>query len=213
MIPAPPRAAPAPPVPITLEKLLLVEGATPMHLFEALLRHLGLSGQVEIRDFRGVGDFRTFVRDLAKTAEFQTLVRSVGVIRDAEQDTAAARQSVTDALAAAGLTPAGTPGVRTSIFILPDNANPGMIETLCMQAVKQEPNLAAAGGCVDEFFLCLQRSGVAVPTDNRFAKHQAQAFLATRPEVQLFPGVAAYRGYWPWDSPAFDPLKQFLRSL
>ena len=29
----------------------------------------------------------------------------------------------------------------------------------------------------------------------------------------MFPGVAAYRDYWPWNSPAFGPLKQFLINL
>jgi hypothetical protein len=57
MLAQPPRMAP-PPVPIALSKLLLVEGDTPMHFFEALLQHLGLGSAVEVRNFRGAAGGR-----------------------------------------------------------------------------------------------------------------------------------------------------------
>jgi hypothetical protein len=212
MLAQPPRMAP-PPVPIALSKLLLVEGDTPKHFFEALLRHLGLDAAVEIRNFHGLGDFRSYLIHLAATTDFRRVV-SLGVVRDAEAKPAVdARQSVTDAFTAAGLTGTRTSPVKTAAFILPDDANPGMIETLCMEAVRQDAALSDALGCVEDFFLCLDRKQVALPGAPIRAKNYAQAFLATRLETQIFPGTAAYRGYWPWDSPAFDSLKQFLRNL
>ncbi len=211
MIPA--RQPVPPPPPITLSKLLVVEGDTPMHFFEALLRHLKLADQIEIRNFRGIGDLKTFIIDLARSAEFQRLVTSVGVVRDAENDSRSACQSVEDALAAAGLTPQRVPPIGTAIFILPDNQRPGMIETLCMEAVASDSTLVDAFGCVQEFFACLHQRQVSLPADITFAKHHAQAYLATRSQVQLFPGLAAYRGYWPWDNPVFNSLRQFLQSL
>jgi len=100
-----PRTPPPPPAPITLPKLLLVEGDTPMHFCEALLCQLGLDQQIEIRNFRGVGDFKTFLINLADTDAFKQVVTSVGVLRDAEtQPVAVARQSVADALTAAAET-------------------------------------------------------------------------------------------------------------
>jgi hypothetical protein len=185
-----------------------------MHFFEALLHRLGLDKQIEIRNFRGIGDFKTFLIDLAKSADFQRMVTSVGVVRDAEnQPVIDARKSVEDALAAAGLTPHRKPPIQTSIFILPDNTNPGMIETLCMEAVKSEPTLADAYRCVEEFFACLTRNRITLPAPPKIAKNYAQAYLATRKEVQMFPGIAAYYDYWPWDAPAFQPLIRFLQSL
>ena len=212
MIPTKAPAPIPPPAPISLSRLLLVEGDTPMHFFEALLRHLGNARDVEIRNFRSIARLRPTLIDLAQTAEFQTLVTSVGVIRDAEADAVAARQSVDDALRAAGLTPARVPPIATSVFILPDNASPGMIETLCMHAVDAEAALAAPSSCTKEFFDCLAKSGIALPEPG-LAKNRAQVYLATRAVVQLFPGQAAYRGHWPWDNPVFGPLKQFLQAL
>jgi hypothetical protein len=212
MIPAQPPQTPPPPTLIQLPKLLLVEGNTPMHFFEALLRHLGLQPQIEIRNFGSINNLRPVLLALATTDEFKRLVTSVGVVRDAENDAAAALQSVQDVFAAAGLTLAAMPHIRTAIFILPDNSSPGKIETLCMQSVRADPDHAPVYSCAEEFFACVQQNG-QLPAKFDEAKAYAQVFLATREDVQLFPGLAAYRGYWPWDSAVFDPLKQFLRAL
>lgn len=184
-----------------------------MHFFEALLRHLGLDRNIEIRNFRSVTSLRPTLLDLAQTAEFQTLETSVGIIRDGETDAVAARQSVDDALQAAGLTTPRNPPIKTSVFVLPDNRTPGMLETLCMRAIDGEPTLAAAADCTRAFFACLNKNGVALPGEPKMAKNRAQAYLATRLEVQLFPGQAAYRDHWPWHNSAFDALKQFLQAL
>lgn len=212
LLPRPPRPAP-PASPITLPKLLLVEGDTPMHFFEALLLHLGLSPQILILNYGGTADLKTYLRTLTATPDFARLVKSMGIVRDPEGDAVAAHRSVADALTAAGLTPARTPPIRTSIFILPDNNSPGMIETLCMEAVKNEPTLANAYTCVEEFFVCLGRNNVALPSDPVLAKNHAQAYLATRQRVQMFPGIAAYSDAWPWTNAAFQPLIQFVQAV
>jgi len=133
------------------------------------------------------------------------------VIRDAEKDARAARQSVENALKQAKVS--GRAGLRIEIFILPDNQNPGMLETLCMEAVASCKELAGPNECVAQFFECLRSRGVKLPQDHRLAKHKAQAYLATREEVQLYPGTTASKNYWPWDSQAFEDIKVFLKNL
>jgi hypothetical protein len=88
-----------------------------------------------------------------------------------------------------------------------------MLETLCIQAVTSEPALADAWACVDQFFSCLHARNVPVPADASLAKRQAQTYLATQPELKAFPGLAAYKEYWPWNNAVFEPIKQFLRDL
>lgn len=197
-------AAP-PPVPLSVSKLLVVEGQTPLHFVEALLLHLGLSPQVEVRSFGGVRDLRDSLAALAKTPGFH-LVQSLGILRDAEQDAKAASAAVRGAVAAAGLDQLG---VNTSVFILPDNARPGMIETLLVDSLRSDPIYA----CIEEFFDCTAKVGAPLPTGEVSAKSLAQTYLATRPKVQMYPGTAAYRGYWQWDSPVFDGIKQFMQAL
>jgi len=196
--------------PISRDKLLLVEGETPKNFFEALLKHLNLHQQIEIRSFGGVNELPAFLKMLTGATGF-ACVKTLALIRDAEADAQGARQSVKDALQAAGLS--RQTKLRTEVFILPDNQSPGMLETLCMEAVKHSPELDGRHTCVEEFFKCLESKSVSLPGDYRLAKHKAQAYLATQEEVQLYPGTAAYKGYWPWDSRVFDVLKRFLQSL
>jgi hypothetical protein len=59
--PRPPRPVP-PATAITLSKLLLVEGDTPSHFFEALLRHLGLDSHILILNYRGTADLATYLK-------------------------------------------------------------------------------------------------------------------------------------------------------
>ena len=88
-------ATPKPlPAPISLTKVLLAEGDTPTHFVEALLRELGLSDSIEIRNFGGVRDLRTALSAIAATAEFQSRVVALGILRDAEDSALAARQSI-----------------------------------------------------------------------------------------------------------------------
>jgi len=88
-----------------------------------------------------------------------------------------------------------------------------MIETLCMTGVKNEPTVSGAYACVEEFFVCLGKNKISLPGPPKLAKNHAQAFLATRQDIQLFPGLAAYYGHWPLDNAVFDPLKKFLQAL
>jgi len=52
------------PMSILLPKLLLVEGETPKHFFEVLLRHLHINQQIEIRSFGGVNELPGFLQAL-----------------------------------------------------------------------------------------------------------------------------------------------------
>ncbi len=45
------------------------------------------------------------------------------------------------------------------------------------------------------------------------AKARVHAWLASQIEPDKRLGEAAKAGYWPWDSPGFDRLKQFLQAL
>jgi hypothetical protein len=197
-----------PPIPITKERLLLAEGNTPMHFLEALLRSIAISDRVEVRNFGGIGDLTKNLRALQASAGFE-IVRSIGIVRDAENDAATAHQSVESILRELKLSGESEGAIKTSIFILPDNSRQGMIEDLCLDSVRADPVYE----CVERFMECAATAGAPMPTGLRRAKSYAQAFLATRNEPQMFPGIAAYRNYWPMDSIAFGDLSKFLLAI
>jgi hypothetical protein len=198
--------------PITYSKVLLVEGMTPFQFFKALLQHIGLLNEIEIRNFGGVTDFSVYLEALIATPGFGNVI-SLGIIRDAEDDANNAFASVCNSLRRVGLDvppsplsiTAGKP--KVSVFILPDCAAPGMIETLCMQAVSGDPAIP----CISQYLECLEQEAIAAP--HPLAKAQVQAFLASRERPGLQLGEAAHAGYLPWDNTTFDPLKQFLHTL
>lgn len=191
---------------------LLVEGNDQRNFFYAMLRHMNLGG-VEIQNFGGVNELRNFLRNLANSDEFDQIVKSVGIVRDAEISAESAFRSVQGALRNANMDVPDAPGIKTggapsfSAFILPDNESGGMLETLLCRTFANTP----LENCVESFFACV--GGETGERLHRPEKSRAHAYIATMPEPQVSVGVAAQRGYWNLDHPAFDDVKRFLQSL
>ena len=192
------------PEPIKLPKLLLAEGETPTHFFEALLIEMGLSDTIEIHNYGGNSELAKTLRALAATAEFRR-VESILVTRDAEDDPNAASKSVDSAIKSISL----GQSVKIQVAILPSELLPGMIETLCLSSVEGQPHF----GCITDFFTSVEGKGVAIPSGPVRAKHVAQVYLATTEWPQKMPGTAAYKKVWPFDHPAFEPLRMKLANM
>lgn len=203
-MPAPP-AGPPPPKPFTLGKVLWVEGKTEVNFFTALCRHLGVADTIDIRDFGGTSKLRAGLRTLAAASGFRSSVRSLGVIRDAEADPQAAASAIAEAVKAAGF--ATELQVRT--FVIPDAKTPGNIETLCLRSVADRPLF----GCVHDFVRATTAVGIEWPRDHMRDKGLVQAYLAAGPEPQHHAGTASYKGAWPWASPTFNELIEFIQAL
>jgi len=193
--------------------VLLVEGPKDDEwFFRACARHLGLQDNIQILPIHGKTNLRDrlkAIKSAPKTVEFISL----GVVRDADENPGAAFQSVRDALRDAGfsvpqhlLTPAGN-RPRVTVMVLPDEHSPGMVEDLCLKAVASD----GAVLCVEQYFQCLQQQGLSLPRN--MSKAKVQVFLASKPEPGKRLGEAAEAGYWPWDDPAFEEVKNFLEQI
>ena len=201
----------APTKPLTKPRLLIGEGQDELYFFEALLSHLGFA-DVQVEQYAGKGNLPLYLNDFLLRPGRNTVV-SLGVTRDADGNAAQAFQSVAGLLAARGLPHPAGPGQiaagppRIGVFLLPDNMRPGMLEDLCLDAAQPD----AAMPCVDDFFQCVQQKASRQP--NNRSKARVHAWLSSQVEPGKRLGEAAKSGYWPWNSPAFDPLKQFLIKL
>jgi len=193
-------------------KQLLVEGKSGVSFFNALIRHLGLA-DVQIQDFGGKDDLRGFLNAFSLAPGFAAGVKSLGIVRDAESDARAARQSVLDSLAAARLPCPAQAEVfagdrpKVGVLILPDACAPGMLETLCIQSVSGDP----VWPCVEDYLRCVAEKAGHAPKP--LDKARIQAFLASRERPGLLLGHAAQMGCFPWDNPAFERVKTFLRQM
>jgi hypothetical protein len=196
---------------IQKRKLLIVEGKDEEGFFAALLAHLHLP-EIQVAGIGGKTKIRSQLKALTKEPQFPH-VTALGIIRDADADPKGAFESVKDALSAAGLPHPRKPlypvkgPPKINVMILPSSGNPGALEDLCLAAVGHEPTRV----CVDEFFDCLSKRELVPPRE--LSKAKVRTFLASQEDPTLPLGLAAQKGYWPFDNPAFGPLRQFLTSL
>ena len=200
--------------PIEREIQLLVEGNDERNFFGALARHLSICN-MQIRNFGGKEKLRGFLRGFRNDPDFPDIVRTIRIVRDADASAASAFQSVQDSLRGAGLPVPARTGARSggrpdvSVFVMPDNDRPGMLETLLHDTFRGTP----IDGCIDSYFECVRGlSGVDL---QRPDKSRVRAWLATRPEPHVSVGVAAQKekGYWEMDHPALAGVREFLLAL
>jgi hypothetical protein len=196
---------------IQKRKLLIVEGKDDEAFFAALLAHLHLP-DIQVAGIGGKTKLRSNLKALMTDPGFPD-VTVLAIIRDADADPKGAFQSVKDALSAAGLPypkkalyPVKGPP-KINVMILPSSGKMGALEDLCLEAVGHDPTI----GCVDEFFDCLRKRDLVPPKE--LSKAKIRTFLASQEDPTLPLGLAAQRGYWPFDNAAFEPLRQFLKSL
>ena len=196
---------------------LLVEGNDEQNFFEAFAIHLNVE-DVQIQVFDGRDNLRGFLAGLARSPDFRK-VRSIGVVRDADESADSAFQSVRDALRNAGLPAPDRPTERVgenpsvSVFVLPGGGDqgmgsqgmgsPGMLEALLCRTFAG----TAVDRCIDTFFQCAAAADIAIRHPD---KARAHAWLATRPEPHVSVGVAAKKGYWDLEHEAFGEV---LRTL
>ena len=191
---------------------LLVEGNDQRNFFEAFKRHLSLES-IQIRSYGGGQDFREFLKGFVQIDGFGT-VQSLGVVRDAEINAENTFRSVQGSSKDVGLTVPAHPALRSggkpavNVLILPDNRQPGMLETLLCQTFAGTPRDA----CIEAFFECI--TAIDFEAVKRRDKARAWAYLTTKPDPHHSVGFATMKGYWgDLDQPVFEGVRAFLLSL
>ena len=200
-----------PSVSIEKSKILVVEGKDEENFFEALLQYLNLT-DIQVMGIGGKTQIKGNLKALVKSPNF-TNVTSLGIVRDANDDPSAAFQSVCEALKDAELPvphqpliPAGS-CPKVVIMIVPGPDRPGTLEDVCLEAVREDDAIL----CVEKYFQCLCNVGLNLP--RHLSKAKVQVFLASRPETVTRLGIAAKKGYWPFDNNAFAEIKNFLQRI
>jgi hypothetical protein len=143
----------------------------------------------------------------AKKPEFNTLSR-LGLIADGDDDPAGTLHSIKADLTACGIAvpPDGeayaeTNGLRVGLHVINRQ-----LETICLQSLGGSQALE----CIDHYLSCLNIGHV---DQNQLEKMKCRSYLAPKDTSTLSIGVGAKQGYWNFQSPAFEPLRVFLRGL
>lgn len=194
--------------------LLLVEGKDEENLFDALIGdRIGAEAEIQVIDAGGVRKFPRSLSAIRTAAQARPTLRSIGVVRDADDDAAAAFTSVCSHLRNAGYAPPPAHGEFSGavpsigVFIAPDGSEPGAMETLCRRSIEGTD----AAKCVDAYLECLERHGAI--HSNNLDKSFAHAWLAAARNPVARVGEGARAGVWSFGSPAFAGLSRFLRDL
>lgn len=199
---------------IRKQHILVVEGTDEQYFFDALLRNIDISS-IQVVSIGGKTQFRSQLGAFKNLPGFSR-VDAVGIVRDCDANRQGAFDSVCGALRANELSIPEAPLAftgstpRVGVLVMPPQATgtDRMLEDLCLAAVSDDP----AMNCVEAYFDCLQAQEINL-RETVVAKARLHTFLASRQDPDLRLGEAAQRGYWPWDSPAFDQVKAFLRQL
>ena len=195
--------------------LLLVEGQDEVNLFRTFLKHcLKDEGQqVQVLEVGGKDQFRKRFALIMSDAQTRPTFRSVGVVRDADDNAQSSFQSVCDSIRNVGYQPPTKHGEFSDaapsigVFIVPDGSGTGAIETLCRLSVMS----TEIAKCVDEYLDCLTtRQALQSRNPDKTFSH---AYLAATREPTARVGEGALMGVWNFQLPAFGELNGFIRSL
>jgi hypothetical protein len=191
-------------------KFVFCEGKGDQSVIQSLAKHLNLDITVEWAS--GKDNLSNFLEGLSKRPDFaQQKVSAFAILRDANGDAAAAFASVRSALKKNNFPVPNADGtfseseLRVGVFIVGINGR-GMIEDVCLKSVSDRPEFS----CVDAYFDCIAKRS----SRSKFSsKAKVRVWMASQVDFELYVGEAAEEGYWPWESPAFDSLKNFLKAL
>ncbi len=194
-------------------KLLIAEGKDEENLFSKLIEQVGLQG-IQVLGRGGKTQFRSLLATLKADPAFSR-VESLGIVRDANANCDVAFRSVCDALKDAGLpvptkawtSTDGASPPRVTVMILPADNQNGVLEDVCLASIEDDPIMT----CVNQYFACICEQGSSRPKS--LSKAKAHAFMASRTEPCVRVGEGALKGYWNFDHPAFDQIKEFLGRL
>lgn len=196
-------------------KFVFCEGGDDVAVIRGVAESISLP-DVRVEPFQGKNQLGKFLASVLTRPEFaQNKVESIAIVRDADENEQAAFRSVCDSLSANKLaSPASNGGVvslgmKVGVLVIGPNAGHGMIEDLCLLSVANRPEFR----CVEEYFSCIRANRPKSDAKNFSSKAKVRVWMASQADHEFHVGKAAEHGYWPWESPAFDRLKEFLKSL
>ena len=194
---------------------IFVEGKDDAHLIDALLVELGANPlRVRLVFSGGVDVIRTDIANLVKSRQYVTrVVRTIIVIRDADEDAKKTLVDAQDAMALSGL-PKPSQGEiieydgdrKIGVYILPSIEESGAIEELLLKTVVADEVYSI----VDTSFSQIDDLRGGLP---KAAKRKAQMFLAGADPLCRGAGVAAKAGHFDLTHESMTELRDFLSKV
>src|SRR5260370_3947735 len=187
-------------------RVIFVEGFDDLGVVKQICRN-GEFNDIQVVAYAELGTLGDYLDLFVRHDKFQ-LVEKVGLTKDADNNFAAAQQSLGSAWARANgiLASLILPMPQHSTFVVPDNSSNGRMEDICIAS----PTFPAILGCAQTLLTC------ATPHAT-YAIDQQKAvvagYLSMMRDAGLNLGAGAETGCWDLNSPAFTPLREFVHSV
>lgn len=209
---------------MNLHALVLCEGKEDRLVFEKIASLAGLQG-LKFEDYGGKDNLAAFLKSLQSRPDFtRKEFKILAVTRDADDSYPDAWRSVCGALKANFDAELSAPGEMIDVvdraypmdpsmgliaWVLPSPEQSGMLETLCLESVSDQPAYA----CLTRYFECLSEN-MNVESFHPKAKFHAWVVSQTDfkdKDYKIEKAVKEDR--FNWHHSAFDPLREFLKKL
>lgn len=194
--------------------LLLVEGGDEQALMADLVKDMGLTG-FQVHDMGGKDTKWGFtLAAMAEDAIFQDVVRSVGLVMDADQNPGGAFDKCRSALKSGGFPQPqsvgqvlGENGRRAGVFIMPGNGERGAIEDLLISTVDVSRRELA-----EEYLQSIKRANLTGP--RIWMKGLLQACVAgTHNSSKSLRVALQKKELFDLKRLELNPLRTFIREL
>lgn len=201
--------------------IFFVEGNDDGLFLSEVLKNLKVpKDDAGIIKFGGLSQFKDEFSPFIKTTAFtQGLTKSVAIIFDSDKNSAIGKKTIITHLKDLNIettpldkVPLGDyaslyEGVHFGLFSIPIPSEPGTIETLCLEIVREDLIASAA----HEFISNAQK--LIFNLKGNLDKRKAQVYLAGRAEdLCAGVGMGCVRGIFDIDHAVVTPLKDFIKS-
>ncbi|MES2540846.1 MAG: DUF3226 domain-containing protein [Pseudomonadota bacterium] len=199
----------------TREVVIITEGIDDAVFLEAVLEERKEDmGRTEIRYVQGNGGIASFLNGLTLSPGFtQGKVRGIGVIADADENSAEAEKRIQKCFKDAGLPVPDSGRVKVEeqiwcgLFLFPSLGQPGMLEDLVLDVMPQSPVLDMSRGLVDS----VVKLGSKL---DKMGKRVVQVYLAVcEGKLSRGPGQGVRNGSIPIEHSKLAELNEFLDEL
>jgi uncharacterized protein DUF3226 len=187
-------------------RVLFVEGFDDLRVVQQICR-IEEFDNVQLIAYAELGTLGDYLDLFVKHEKFQGVER-IGLTKDADTNFASAQQSLVSSWQRAAQTLVGLnmPVPQHSTFVLPNNAGSGKMEDICIASASSQEILQ----CSQALLTCATPH-VTYPIDEQ--KAIVAGYLSMMRKAGLNLGAAAEMGSWNLNSPAFAPLRVFIRSI
>lgn len=189
-----------------------VEGLDYFHTLRSRISDLPEFDDVQLWDFcKGGQAFREWLNSFKTLANFSS-IRSLGVIRDAEDDAGVTSRNLQQSFQHCGLNTADKPNVlcagspKTGFLLMPHDESAGCLEHAMIKADLPEIPMK----CADEFLRCVDDKR---RNENWRAKVRVHSLIAasTNPAATL--GQSVKFSMWNFEHNALAVMTDFIRML